>query len=276
MAPADLRNVRSHFAFGENWSEYANKINDTRIQEAEEGLLRLIPAEDLRGKSVLDIGCGSGLHSLAALRLGAAEVILTDIDPASVATGEAVLRRYAPQESRWIARQESVFDMTPQSDGLHDIVYSWGVLHHTGAMHEALRNAAALVKPGGLFAFALYRRTRLCGFWAREKRWYAQASPRSQKVARGIYASLAQLAFLVTGRSFRAYRENYNAARGMDYWHDVHDWLGGYPYESVRPHEVNAVMQRLGFTPVRAFTRPYSVGLLGTGCDEFVYRRVSA
>lgn len=87
----DLTRAESHFAFGRNWAEYAGKITEAEVREAEAGLLRLMGGERLEGKRFLDIGSGSGLHSLAALRLGAREVLAVDIDADSVATTRAVL-----------------------------------------------------------------------------------------------------------------------------------------------------------------------------------------
>jgi 2-polyprenyl-3-methyl-5-hydroxy-6-metoxy-1,4-benzoquinol methylase len=269
-----LKEVSAHFAFGENWASYAATIDAGRIAEAEKALVRLFGPNDLAGKSFLDIGCGSGLHSLAASRLGVSRIAALDIDPKSVETARAVLRGHAASVTT-DTRSLSVFELTPQAFGHFDIVYSWGVLHHTGAMREALAKAAAMVAPGGTFAFALYRRTRMCGLWRQEKRWYASASPRAQSAARAVYVALMRAAFLVKRRDFRAYVSNYQSQRGMNYLHDVHDWLGGYPYESTTAPEVEAQMRELGFAHVRSFTRPMSLGLFGSGCDEYVYRRVA-
>jgi 2-polyprenyl-6-hydroxyphenyl methylase/3-demethylubiquinone-9 3-methyltransferase len=269
-----LKDLSSHFAFGENWASYAATIDEARIAEAEKALVHLLGQDGLVGKSFLDIGCGSGLHSLAASRLGASRIVAFDIDPQSVETTRAVLRERAPALA-FDAQAFSVFDLTPQAFGSFDVVYSWGVLHHTGAMHEALTKAAAAVAPGGLFAFALYRRTRMCGFWRLEKRWYSQASPRAQRAARAVYTRLMQLAFQATSRDFHAYVANYQSQRGMNFQHDVHDWMGGYPYESIGAAEVEAFMRTLGYTHVRSFTRPLSLGLFGSGCDEYVYRRTA-
>jgi SAM-dependent methyltransferase len=268
----NLKALESHFAFGENWAQYATLIDEARINEAKTGLLRLITAEELQGRTMLDIGCGSGLHSLAALQLGVGSVLAVDIDPNSVATTRAVLDLHAAGKSHEV-RQQSVFDATPETMGQFDIVYSWGVLHHTGAMQEAVLKAATLVKPGGLFAFALYRKTRLCGPWTVLKRWYAGASDGQQAAAQQVYVSLMRLGFLVTGRDFAAYKQNYKTSRGMDFIHDVHDWMGGYPYESVSEAEVDGWARKLGYQPVRRIVRPYSLGLFGSGCDEYVFRR---
>ena len=104
---------------------------------------------DLAGRTFLDIGCGSGLFSLAALQLGA-KVHSFDYDPDAVATTRQLRDRYAP-DSDWRVEQGSVLDSSLISRlGQFDIVYSWGVLHHTGALWEALDAACRLVAPGGL------------------------------------------------------------------------------------------------------------------------------
>jgi 2-polyprenyl-3-methyl-5-hydroxy-6-metoxy-1,4-benzoquinol methylase len=263
----------THFAFGQNWASYSAIIDDARVAQAERGLVRLLGEDGLAGKSFLDIGCGSGLHAVAAARLGAARIVAVDLDPVAVETARAVLRQHAPQIPSDI-RQSSVFELAPETSGAFDVVYSWGVLHHTGAMHEALQRAAQAVAPGGRFAFALYHRTRMCGFWRREKRWYAAASPRAQRVARAIYTALLRLRVGLTGGDFRAYVANYHSQRGMEFGHDVHDWMGGYPYESISAPEVEAFMRGIGFAHVRSFTSPLTIGLFGSGCDEYVYRRI--
>lgn len=270
----NLKSVDTHFAFGENWSQYAALIDDTKIQEAEKGLLRLVTKEELAGKSFLDIGCGSGLHALAALRLGAAQVLATDIDPNSVATTKAVLDKYAPTGSQYEVQEVSVFDLPAATKEQYDIVYSWGVLHHTGAMYEAITAATKLVAPSGMFAVALYRTTPMCGVWTRIKRWYAHTSKTSQRRARAVYLFLKKIRFRLSGRDFQAYKDNYFSSRGMSFEHDVHDWLGGYPYESITPIQAKEYMRTLGYTEVRKFVHDSGIGFFGTGCDEFVFKKV--
>ncbi len=274
-----LLNAESHFAFGENWASYARGIGSKQIADAESGLRRLLGDEPLTGKRFLDIGCGSGLHALAALRLGASEVVAVDIDPASVATTRAVLAKHAP-DARHDVRHASVFELDSANCGQFDVVYSWGVLHHTGDLDKALRSATALVSPGGLFVFALYRKTLFCGVWKLEKRWYAHAGPGTQKVLRVVYLALFRVGLRVTGRRFADYVSSYRV-RGMDFDHDVHDWLGGYPYESIGPLEVNRRMTELAYSRVRTFERQswfsrlfgIHLSVFGSGCDEYVYAR---
>jgi 2-polyprenyl-6-hydroxyphenyl methylase/3-demethylubiquinone-9 3-methyltransferase len=268
-----LRDVDSHFAFGRNWASFAALVDDAAIEEAQRGLLRLIPREQLHGRSFLDIGCGSGLHALAAARLGVARILAVDIDRDSVATTRALLsgRRLGIP---WQAEEVSVFDLHAGRQGTFDIVYSWGVLHHTGDMWAAVASASALVAPDGLFAFALYRTTSMDAFWKLEKRLYSRAPRFAQRLARGCFIAAYRLAHARTGQgSFRDFVAGYRSARGMDFHHDVHDWLGGYPYETALAPEVETRMAALGFAAERVFAQPMTRGLLGSGCDEYVYRR---
>lgn len=270
----DLTAQQSHFAFGENWASYAKLVTEAEIEEAVKGLQRLVGGR-LDGKRFIDIGCGSGLHSLAALRLGAAEVLAVDVDPNSVSTTEGLLASQAPGKS-WRAVEESVFGLKPEVLGGFDVVYSWGVLHHTGDLIRAMRSAAGLVRPGGMFIFALYRRTKLCWFWKREKRWYSQAGRVGQAAARAAFILLLRMKLARHNRSFREHVAKYKGNRGMDFYHDIHDWLGGWPYESISPAEVHALMRALEMEQIREFAVPYMPrGTFGSGCDEYVYTPMS-
>ncbi|MFO0328113.1 MAG: class I SAM-dependent methyltransferase [Gemmatimonadota bacterium] len=268
-----LTSLESHFAFGDNWSSYARDLDEPRIEQAVADLARLMNGA-ISGRSFFDIGSGSGVHSLAALRLGASRVIAMDLDPASVQTTRQTLSRFAPAGATWEAVERSVFVLDPETHGTYDIVYSWGVLHHTGAMHEAIRRAAALVASGGRFAVALYKKTPMCGLWKHEKRIYSNAGPTIQRLMRAGYLAVMRAVLAVKGVSYGEYVSTYRARRGMDFLHDVHDWLGGYPYESISPAELESFVIPLGFRLERSFVQPQGTGVLGPGCDEFVFVRV--
>ncbi len=260
----------ARFGFGRNWKSFVATVGEESIAEAENGLKRLFPDGALAGKRFLDIGCGSGLSMLAALHLGAASVQGIDFDPDSVEATKALLSRHAAGRA-WTVRHMSVLDADPAALGAHDIVYSWGVLHHTGALWRAMDRAAALAAPGGSFAFALYRRTPLCGFWKLEKRLYIALPKIGQAAIRAVYKVAFFLALAATGRNPRRYVAEYRSARGMDWRHDVHDWLGGYPYESTDPGKVAGFLRRHGFALERKIEHPsVAWGLFGSHCDEFV------
>ena len=273
MPSSDLRSAETHFEFGSNWRSFLSTISQASIDRAKSGLAKLFPNGELVGAKFLDIGCGSGLSMLAAKHLGAESVAGIDIDKDSVDASTTLLSRYFP-DGGWSSRVRSVFEMSPESDGYYDIVHSWGVLHHTGDMWDAIAKAGNLVAPGGLFAIALYHKTPLCGFWKLEKKVYTSSGPAVRLIIRTVYKLLYLMRIMATGRSPINFICTYQENRGMDWHHDVHDWLGGYPYESVMPNDVTGFLERSGFTVERVFENcAGSKGVFGTGCDEFVARR---
>lgn len=263
--------AEARFEFGRNWASFAQLLDEERIASARDRLATMLGTRSLAGRRFLDIGCGSGLHALAALRLGAKEVVAIDLDPHSASTAQAVLSRFWPG-ANWVVHNISVFDLETRSFGPFDIVYSWGVLHHTGEMHRALRVAAAQVGPGGQLAVALYGKTRYCGIWTRIKRWYVGAMPGQKSRAERLYTRLFGIYLLLRGKRLSTHIASYNKKRGMDYHHDVRDWIGGYPYESITSRELAVLLAPLGFSTEWQDVRRRS-GLFGSGCDEFRLRR---
>jgi 2-polyprenyl-6-hydroxyphenyl methylase/3-demethylubiquinone-9 3-methyltransferase len=267
----DLTDRSSHFEFGQNWLSYSRTIDDQKIAEAERSIEQLLRI-DLRGKSFLDVGPGSGLFSLAAMRLGARPLHAIDIDENSVAATRALLEARAPS-SDWRAERASILD-ADAARGEFDVVYSWGVLHHTGRMWRAIEQAAARVRTGGLLAIALYRKTRLCPLWTVEKRLYTQYPRTFAPLANLTFKTAWTCAQLLVGRNPVARIRSYHSTRGMSWSHDVHDWLGGYPYESTSPEELMRVVANLGLKHVRSNVRPGTpLGLFGSGCNEYVFQR---
>jgi 2-polyprenyl-6-hydroxyphenyl methylase/3-demethylubiquinone-9 3-methyltransferase len=258
------------FRFGENWQSFLSTVTAETIAEAEQALKQLFPGGQIRGSRFLDIGSGSGLSALAARRLGAAFVDAIDIDAQSAAATEALLSKFDPGGG-WSVRHESVLDLPADRGRRYDIVYSWGVLHHTGSMWRAIDRAASRVAPGGFLALALYRRTPLCSLWRIEKRIYSRSGPIVQSTIRGVYKTLYCAGLLATGRNPQRYVAAYKSARGMDWHHDVHDWLGGYPYESTDPKTVVAYLASRGFSFRQVFEHPAAAfGFFGSHCDEYV------
>jgi 2-polyprenyl-6-hydroxyphenyl methylase/3-demethylubiquinone-9 3-methyltransferase len=232
---------------------------------------------DLTGRRFLDIGCGSGLHALAAIRLGASEVIGIDIDPQSVETARKVVARHAPPNSSWRFETRSVFELCASDYGLFDVVYSWGVLHHTGDMLGAIGRAAEMVNSKGEFLVALYRESKLCQAWKIEKRIYSSGPRWLQRIIRSAYLFSYAIALRLRGSSLSARRKEYVKHRGMSFDHDVHDWLGGFPYESIMPGRLIGVMNDLGFSLDTDWEltsgKRKSLGLLGSGCFEQAYTK---
>ena len=134
------------FQFGANWWRFLGALNEERIATAEQSLKHMLGRTSLEGLKFVDVGCGSGLFSLAARRLGA-EVVSFDFDPQSVRCAEVLRSKFFAHDEKWTVREGSVLDAA-FIDGLgrFDIVYSWGVLHHTGAMWDGVCSGLAGMK----------------------------------------------------------------------------------------------------------------------------------
>jgi 2-polyprenyl-3-methyl-5-hydroxy-6-metoxy-1,4-benzoquinol methylase len=265
------------FEFGKNWSRFLTTLDDQRIAEAERAITGMLELPDLTGKRFLDIGSGSGLSSLAARRLGAS-VHSFDFDPHSVACTTELRRRYFPQDDSWKVEEGSALDADyVRSLGEFDIVYSWGVLHHTGEMWKALENAQIPVAAGGKLLLAIYNDTgSQAARWRWIKKTYNQL-PRLMKTPFAIAVSAPEEAkslirSVVKGRPGEYVRTwtQYKQVRGMSHWHDLIDWVGGYPYEVAKPEEIFDFYRARGFTLTKL-----KCGAVGLGCNEFVFQKTS-
>jgi SAM-dependent methyltransferase len=252
------------FAFGANWLRFLTQLDERRIASAEDSLRTMLGVRGLKGKTFLDIGCGSGLFSLAASRLGAS-VTSFDYDPQSVACTRAVEARYCARGADWKIEQGSVLDAAYMArfSGV-DVVYSWGVLHHTGDMWRALDCAARPVAARGTLFIALYNdQGWISRYWLAVKRIYGTgAAGRAAMIAlhAPYLVGLRALVRLIAGRG--------RLPRGMALWYDMLDWLGGLPFEVASVGAVIAFLDAQGFEPLRV------IGCGSRhGCNEFVFHR---
>jgi len=258
------------FGFGANWARFLSVLNDERIEEAKSSLKRMLNVELLEGKTFLDVGSGSGLFSLAARLLGA-KVHSFDYDPQSVACTAELKRRYFPDDD-WVVESGSVLDKDYLSRlGQFDVVYSWGVLHHTGKMWEALGNVAPLVKHEGQLFIAIYNKQQFISvYWAFVKKLYNRSWPIVQRFfnygyflffAAGLFA-----ADILRGRNPISRYEGMNN-RGMSVYFDVVDWIGGWPFEVATPEEIFHFFRQRGFVLIELVTCGGK-----HGCNEFVFK----
>jgi 2-polyprenyl-3-methyl-5-hydroxy-6-metoxy-1,4-benzoquinol methylase len=259
------------FRFGANWQRFLSTLNAQRIEQAESSLRTMLGVSNLAGARFLDMGCGSGLFSLAARRLGAS-VHSFDYDPQSVACTLELRHRYFPGDNAWTVEEGSVLDEDYlRRLGSFDTVYSWGVLHHTGAMFAALSNARLPVKVGGDLYIAIYNDEGLKSkLWAKIKRLYC-----SNVVGRLLVVSVfvpwfalrAALVSLLIYKDPWTYFREYRGRRGMSVYYDWIDWLGGYPFEVAKPEQIFAFYRDAKFTLRKLVTTNRM------GCNEFLFRR---
>jgi 2-polyprenyl-6-hydroxyphenyl methylase/3-demethylubiquinone-9 3-methyltransferase len=241
---------------------FLSVLNEDRIAQAEGSLRQMLAISDLNGKRFLDIGSGSGLFSLAARRLGAT-VYSIDYDPLSVGCTQELKRRYFPEDGQWMVEVGSVLDRDYLGRlGQFDVVYSWGVLHHTGAMFEALENIAPLVASGGQLFISIYNdQGWISRYWLGIKTLYVRNSWLRGPLVFVHAPYLVGLRWLV-----HAVTERLTAKRGMSLWHDMLDWMGGLPFEVARPELIFRFYSRRNF----ALSELKTCGARH-GCNEFVF-----
>ena len=259
------------FAFGKNWSHFLRLLDDSRIDLAKASLQHMLGRDSLTGLRFLDAGSGSGLFSLAAKMLGA-EVTSFDYDPLSVACTSTLRNRYFPKDKTWRIEQGSVLDKAYLSTiGPFDIVYSWGVLHHTGAMWQALDNVGTLVSGNGNLYIAIYNdQGGASRRWTIVKRYYNK-----HRVLRPILLvasavrlwTLPAIRYTLQGRLRQAGKDYSERGRGMSPIRDLVDWVGGYPFEVATPDRIFDFYHSRGFMLERLKTCG------GSGCNEYVFRR---
>lgn len=257
------------FDFGQNWKEFSeHALDPARYAQAQTHFAELMQGIPLAGANFLDIGFGQGLSLLCAARAGA-RIHGLDINPKCREVfnfNARQLESVVPDANVAIG---SILDGEPLAAVREwapkgfDVVHSWGVLHHTGAMWQAIENAAALVRPGGYFVLAIYNRHWTSPAWTLIKRTYVASPKPLQKLLTAIFVPVIYIAKSVTTR-----RNPLRMERGMDFYYNVVDWIGGYPYEYASHEEIEQFVVGKGFACTR-----FIPAVVPIGCNEFVFRR---
>ena len=256
------------YEFGKNWTRFVEKsATDERVDIAKRHILAFVGRDSLDGLDFLDIGCGSGIHSLAAHQAGAGKIHGFDYDENSV-NATNIMRGRAGEPQNWtVERGDVLNDEYVASLGKWNLVYSWGVLHHTGDVWRAIENASKTVAKDGLFYIALYSEDVQTDpqFWLDVKQKYNEASPVRRWLMEWWYVWNFVMGRnpLKAGQVFaRILRHRFT--RGMSFFADIRDWLGGWPMEFTRDADVINYLAARGLENVNIKT--------GEACTEFLFR----
>jgi 2-polyprenyl-6-hydroxyphenyl methylase/3-demethylubiquinone-9 3-methyltransferase len=261
------------FNFGRNWQNFANNIDEELIKNAEQSLCTMLRVKNLEGLRFLDAGCGSGLFSLAAIRLGAKKVMSFDIDSDSVQCAQNLNEKYGPFTQWQITRGDVLDKNWVTSLGYYDVVYSWGVLHHTGDMWQALDNVVEAIKQKGILFVSIYNdQGWISHLWKKIKKIYNLSPTPLQFLIASTYFPLVIINRTVSGLIFHIpVTKWYKASeRGMLLWYDCVDWCGGYPFETARPDQLFQFYRDKGFNLIEMKLKK------GSGCNEFLFQNNSS
>lgn len=260
-----LRKKNVAFNFGINWNNFSTKFLDgAKLNIALNSLEQLIGMDNIKCKSFLDIGCGSGIFAIAASKSGAQKVVGIDISKESIETSLFNKQRFLPDGNVEFLHK-SVFDDDFNELGCYDIVYSWGVLHHTGDMWKAIGVSTMMVGCNGLFVLAIYNKHWSSPLWKIVKRIYNLSPVIIRQVMVCVFYCVIALAkfFVTTKNPFK------DKKRGMSFYYDVVDWIGGYPYQYATISQIQSFIEAKGFKLIN-FRSP----VMPTGCNEFVFQKM--
>lgn len=249
------------FNFGKNWKNYSERLNQEDFNEAQKSLINLLGIEDLKDKSFIDIGCGSGIFSIAAKKIGANRVLGIDILPSCIECSRNNALKFNEKDIDF--RQFSILDPKIKGLGKFDVVYTWGSLHHTGNMYKALEVSCEIVKEDGYLAVAIYNKNFTSRFWWVIKWLYNHSPWIGKKILEVWYLGMIiPLKILILGKNV------FRKERGMKIYYDAIDWLGGYPYEYASIGEIKNFVESRDFILKRVI-KPTGV----SGCNQYLFKK---
>jgi len=231
----------------------------------------LMNNENISGKTFLDIGFGQGLSLLNATTLGA-KTVGCDINPKCKEVLELNKQKYPALKDTTIPvvvgsiTEKETVERIKTYNNKFDIVHSWGVLHHTGKMWKSIDICSDLVNNNGELIISIYNKHWSSASWKLIK-WFYNISPQFIRwfMIKIFYLIIMIAKFLVTMQN------PLKKERGMNFYYDIIDWIGGYPYEYATLDEITDYICKKGYVLISK-----KKAQVPTGCNEFIFRRVES
>ncbi len=208
--------------YKDHWTKYP-----LEIQGVLDHLLEIFP-EGVGGRRVLDAGSGSGMVSVAFALLGA-DVTGVDITDQCVQNGYKNANRFNV-DCRFLKRNLISLDL---EDEKFDIIYSWGVLHHTEDAKASFRSLAKHLKSNGDMIIAVYLKTGISRFWNFSRIFYQKAPEKFKSIF--LEGGSRILDFVDIFNRLLLKKQRY-MMRGTDNYEIINDWFG-VPHRTFHTYE---------------------------------------
>lgn len=261
---------KTQFDFGENWVQFTERaLTREKVKQAKNDFIRLTSGINLDNIYFLDVGFGQGLSLLIAKQLGC-KVLGCEINPKCIISLNKTMMHFPSIKTKEIPivlgsilEKRILTKLKKRSEQGYGIVHSWGVLHHTGNMKLAIENVSSLVQKNGYLILAIYNKHWSSPMWKIIKKIYGGSPFVIKKTI--IYLLYP---FILVAKIIVLRKNPFEKNRGMDFYYDTIDWIGGYPYEYASVEEISNLVNTFGFKLIRIIHTQ-----VPTGCNQYVFQK---
>jgi ubiquinone/menaquinone biosynthesis C-methylase UbiE len=214
------------------WTEYIPEY-----EASEKHWLLFFSPEEVKGKAVLDSGCGTGIFSIIFAKNGAGQVTGIDISPGSLGTAESLKQKFGLTNARF--EQQDMLHL-PYDDASFDIVWAWGTVHHTTDPLGAIDGLIRVLKPGGSILLAIYKKTKVT--------WIHEAIRRTLvKTPRRSWNALAKIMAFFGTPIVWVFKRREKARKGESLSELILDWYFVPIRHYYKPDEIRTRLEGKGF-----------------------------
>jgi ubiquinone biosynthesis O-methyltransferase len=193
--------------------------------------------KEVKGKTVLDAGCGTGVFSIIFARNGAAKVTGIDISPGSLDTARSLKKKFGLANAEF--RQQDMLRL-PFASASFDIVWAWGTVHHTTDPLGAIAELIRVLKPGGSLFLAIYKRTNVT--------WVHEIVRKTMiRTPRWSWNSLAKAGALALSPIVFLFKKRQKSRKGEKLSELILDWYFVPIRHYYRPEEIRSFLEARKF-----------------------------